>query len=249
MSKPTLLLNFIGRFGNRLFEFASARARAEREGLEIHCHKWEGQFLFQNCDNPVPDGTEQLVHTGFYDGYCQRQEDIDHYSRADCLRWFKLHSDVEAALQSGPHHEFAVAHRRAGTNKDRDYTNCGYVVPMRDSYNRAWIQFYRDNYGDDCRVPVLPFVSEENPLINRMFPDHVAFMPDFYRLMTSSMLLRANSTFSWWAATLNSRRGRVYSPVVTGLQGGAERDCEFVKGNHPRFCDLPGCSDLYLKEK
>lgn len=241
MSKPALLLNFIGRFGNRLFQYASARARAEREGLEIHCHKWEGQFLFENCDNPLPDGTETLVHTGFYDGYCQRQEDIDHYSRADCRRWFKLHPEVEAALdceEINPHHEYAFHYRKG------DYANLGYVVVSRrtaqDHFNQ--IKFLED------RSDSLLICSEEEPLRNRMFPDHVNFMPDFYRLMTARVLYRSNSSFSWWAAVLGCGE-TVYSPVVAGLEGGREHDCQFVLGNHPRFCDLPGCSDLYLRER
>lgn len=242
MSKPALLLNFIGRFGNRLFQYASARARAEREGLEIHCHKWEGQFLFEDCEQPLPDGAETLVHTGHYDGYCQRQEDIDHYSRADCRRWFKLHPDVEAALRAGPHHESVLAHRRAGTEENRDYTNLGYVVPTMQSYRLAC----------DTRLGpgvALEFVSEETPTLNRVLPDYVGFMPDFYRLMTVHTLFRANSSFSWWAAALNPRMGRrIYSPLVAGLQGGAEHACDFVRGNHPRMADLPGCSDLYLRE-
>ncbi len=226
-----------------LFQYASARARAEREGLQVVCRMWPGKFLFADCNDPEPDGSEQLIHTGHYDGYCQRQEDIDHYSRSDCKRWFKLHPDVEAALQAGPHHEWLVAHRRAGTEANRDYTNCGYVVPTRESYikyanGRKWFD-----------TDKLVWVTEETPIHNRMFPDYCAFMPDFYRLMTARLLLRANSTFSWWAATLNTVvYAKVFSPIVTGKLGGQEHDCEFVQGNHPRFCDLPGCSDLYLKE-
>lgn len=226
-----LVVKFVGRFGNRLFEFASAKARAEREGLELRCLMWEGKFLFEDCNDPEPtfDGTE-IVHNGEHDGYCQHQDDIDKYSRADCLRWFAFHKDVAHALADSNMYGYAVAHNRVG-----DYANLGYVVVKRESIMRL------------CPNNKIHVLSEEEPTQCRTMPDFVSFAPDFFKLMTARVVIRANSSFSWWAATLNTHADIILSPIVTGLKGGQEHDCEFVIGNHPRFCDLPNHSDLHLK--
>jgi len=76
----------------------------------------------------------------------------------------------------------------------------------------------------------------------------VPFLDDFVSLMNADVILRANSSFSWWAATLNT--GRVLSPLLedrTGIQ-----NVEFVEGNWPRMVDGRNCrmhiTDLHLKD-
>jgi hypothetical protein len=63
--------------------------------------------------------------------------------------------------------------------------------------------------------------------------------------MKARILFRANSTFSWWAATLGNPM-LVYSPVVEGLRG-LQMDVKFVPGNEPRCVDLPNTHDFKIK--
>ena len=70
------------------------------------------------------------------------------------------------------------------------------------------------------------------------------FLEDFILMMNADVVLRANSSFSWWAATLG--RGRILSPLVedrTGMQ-----DVEFVEGNWPKMVNSHNITDLQLKD-
>jgi hypothetical protein len=55
---------------------------------------------------------------------------------------------------------------------------------------------------------------------------------DFFLMMKCKNLFRANSTFSWWAATLGD--AQVFSPVVGQRTGWL--DVEFVEGNDEMLC-------------
>jgi hypothetical protein len=76
-------------------------------------------------------------------------------------------------------------------------------------------------------------------------PADMKWLDDFLFLRGAAFLLRANSTFSWWAACLGS--GQVYSPVVGERVGW--NLVEFAKGNHSNTAGkFKNQSDLYLKE-
>ena len=65
------------------------------------------------------------------------------------------------------------------------------------------------------------------------------WLHDFLKLYFARTIFRANSSFSWWAATL-SPTAKVFSPVVDkrhiyGVDGIEEIDVEFVEGNHPHW--------------
>lgn len=74
-------------------------------------------------------------------------------------------------------------------------------------------------------------------------------LPAFYRMMTAQVHFRANSTFSFWAATLGN--AKVYSPVIRGMKGGvAHQFCnEFVEGNWPVMANNHPNTDLHLKDE
>lgn len=233
--------NLIGGFGNQLFQYAFARAYAEQIEATLQTPPWVGQRIFDLIDPSVetalPERTLQELHPGETNvalrGYFQNQTALDHYSRADVRRWFRLRPwavDVAADL---PRHRLA-AHRRVG-----DYVGLGFVIVSVQSYRRACE--VHELAADD-----LVFVTEEQA---QRMPDcdaaGVPFLPDFLRCMRAEVLLRGNSTFSWWAAALGT--GRVFAPLVADLQSG-ERDVDFVEGNHPRCISYGDLTDLYLRE-
>lgn len=160
------------------------------------------------------------------------------YTKRQAQAWLKLRPEIETAcahavLSSLARSGAIVCHRRVG-----DYIGYGYTVVSHRSYERACSEF-----GLDLEQAV--FLSEEHPISHAgHLPDDLAFMPDFYRMMTARTLLRANSSFSWLAALLGD--GLVLSPIVDGLEGGKEHDCAFVAGNWPRFCNLEFVSDLHV---
>lgn len=146
------------------------------------------------------------------------------YTRKQVKDWFRFKPEVQTRLEELSTPAFA-AHRRVG-----DYSDLGYVVVSRLSYQKG-IRKFGYEPGRFCL-----FTEEAGGNM----------LEDFYRMMKSEVLFRGNSTFSWWAATLSD--AVVYSPVIDGLEGGMEQECEFVEGNHPKFANLPGITDLHLEE-
>lgn len=226
----TVYAHLIGRFGNQLFCYAHGRAWAQRHGYQLITDAWIGEKIFQI--EPTwrihPEKCDRVLS-----GYFQNQDDI-RYTRKDVREWFKFREPyMEVARQCSP--DELLAHRRVG-----DYPGYGFVVVSKKSYTDAAKQFGYD-------PEKLRFITEENPTQWNGFGGDLAFLPDFIRLMRARVLFRGNSTFSWWAATLGT--AEVYSPVVKGLAGGREQDCEFVAGNWPQMANLDFLSDLYIPEE
>lgn len=240
--KPIVQTRLIGRFGNQLFQYAFARAWAEKHGAVLHTPSWVGQRIFADVRDPDITGRELPRHTEFdlepgqvdveISSYCQSQTAIDWYSRTDARRWFQFRPDVLSNLSEPAY--TVLAHRRVG-----DYLGYGYVVVSERSYIDACTQ-----YGYPPQW--LRFVTEEQPMNLVAFVDWAPFLPDFYHLTRAEVLFRGNSSFSWWAATLSN--ADVYAPVIEDLTGGQEHDCPFVRGNHPRFVShLNYVTDLHLR--
>jgi len=240
MSRGVIHCCPIGRFGNALFQFAFCKAYAEKHDLKLVMDPWDGERVFDIAiDRPtnyaLPDRDENSLVDGEinfrYRSYSQQQKCLI-YSRADVRRWLKFKPHIEDAMGVLKPEEL-LAHRRVG-----DYP--GYMFPClsANSYLLACRQFGLDENK-------LKFITEEEPtLLPGPWPD---FLPDFWRLSHCNTLLRGNSSFSWWAATLG--HGEVYSPVIEGKPGGVETDYPFVKGNHPRFNSAAFLTDLHLRDE
>ena len=232
--------SFLGGLGNNLFTYCFARAHAERVGAEFQCDPWPGSKIFQLNDRPIanrpvarrdheslrPDETDVDIRT-----YAQCQKCLI-YTRKQVKEWFKFQAWVDDAMAKRPEIMAPVmAHRRRS-----DYAGYGYVVVSPASYIKAW---FENGFDDQIKA-----VADSNwPTKVDGLPDYV---PDFYRMTKAKALFRGNSTYSWWAGTLGD--GEVFSPIVAGLEGGKEHDCEYVRGNWPKFADIDGVTDLHLPE-
>jgi len=239
MSRGRIHASFQGRFGNCAFTYCFARAFAEKHDLELTTDPWSGEDVF---DIPLARGSDDLPRRDentiqdtdtniVFRSYAQQQKCLI-YSRADVRRWLKFKPHIEDAMGVLKPEEL-LAHRRVG-----DYPGYQYPVISQSSYIEACRQFGLDENK-------LKFITEEEPtLLPGPWPD---FLPDFWRLSHCKTLLRGNSSFSWWAATLG--HGEVYSPVIEGKPGGVETDYPFVKGNHPRFNSAAFLTDLHLRDE
>ena len=93
----------------------------------------------------------------------------------------------------------------------------------KESYIKAFTKF---------EVPEKDVVwrSEEEQMKRKDVPIELGFLPDFFEMIQTQHLFRANSTFSFWAGFLNTA-GKVYSPMIEDRVG--ECDVEFIEGNWP----------------
>jgi len=223
-------VNFMGRFGNQMFQYAAARAYAELHKASLHTHPWIGQEIFMLSDQPyrklpiadfdaLPIGRTDITLHGYFlhSGAAKilNAQKLRQWFRLQ-PRWVNLVNQVEIA-----------AHLRYGDYIDLQGIYC---LIKKESYVKACQKFGLDE-------KLITWVSEENTN-NVKIGGKLSFLPDFLTLMTSKTLFRANSSFSWWAATLSN--GTVYSPVVEARTGWS--DVDFVPGNWPRIADSSRCN-------
>ena len=225
-------LRMLGRFGNQLFQYAFARAYADQNDCELRCDPWVGEYIFDIPKHRVQERFKTVRSELDFvpgevnielNGYFQNQRALI-YTRSQIRSWLKWNPEAIAPMHH--HHDKVAAHLRRG-----DYFGYGYPVVSQKSYETA-CDVFGISYSD------LVYISEEQGK---------PFLDDFYRMTRADTLLRANSSFSWWAAVLADQEQQIFSPVVDGLEGGKEHDVPFVRGNYPRFCNLDFVTDLHLE--
>lgn len=237
----TVFLKLTGRLGNLLFQYAYARAFCEQNGHTLCTPPWIGETIFQipeaarvaenRCDIVLPESTYQYQSALIY-------------TRKQVREWFKIRTDIECRLLDA-----ITTHTILNRRINSDHINAGFVAPSESSYLKALNEsdHLRDYYIWECDT--LPFRLSEfsgDPSACGLNTTWVS-LPSFYRLMMARVLFRANSTFSWWAATLGD--GIVYSPIIKGLPGGYQDNVKFVQGNWPVMVDQAPNTDLHLREE
>lgn len=236
-------LGGLGRFGNQLFQYACARGYARKVGARLETNNWVGRSLFKNVDDPpitshlpqldldvVPDNGK--TDFCFY-GYFQHSRAFDLYTLSDLREWFTFHDWVHEEMADYQPVTLAAHLRRGDYQTTYSSTFC---TVDESAYTTAIAENGWDGYP-------IQWVSEANPMVFKR--PGLEWLIDFTTLMQAKVLFRANSTFSWWAATLGSKK-IVYSPVVDGLRG-HQTSVKFVNNNTPRCVDLPNVHDYTIK--
>lgn len=239
----------LGGFGNQLHQYAATRKYAELIGAKLEVEDWVGGAIFGLNDptwsGDMPEMNDGSAGTGptlafgqtnvRLGGYFQTQRWVGLLSRQELRAWFTIRPELlhACARVRVPR---CVAHLRRG-----DYVGHPlYCTVLESSYERA-----ARTFGFE---PIDEYMRQESPRLVHVVDPRYSFLPDFLTMMRASVLLRANSTFSWWAAVLGD--ADVYSPVVEDRVG--EHDVDFVRGNWPR-CAHPDrvgvqVDDLYLPD-
>jgi hypothetical protein len=237
----TCFFNLIGRFGNLLFIYAHARAYCERNGYELCLPPWVGESIFEiplanrtpanRCDRVMPEDTHQ------------RQESML-YTRAQVREWFRIKPTVLGLLRPILRNRKEVL---LNVRLGNDYIGAGMVVLTLECYTKAarhW-GYKPDDWEWETDIYPARLPDFTGDMSASGLNTTWVGLPSFYRLMTAPVLFRANSTFSWWAATLGN--GKVFAPIIKGLRGGQFHDCaEFIEGNWPVMADNHPNTDLHL---
>lgn len=224
-----------GRLGNLLFQYAFFRGFAERYGYELCLPPWVGEQIFNLPHTRRPDGIkiDMMLDEATY----QNQVAMDFYTRKQVREWFQFRPTVLEHLQILDVDQPEIIFNR------REQPDCPLIV-HREAYRKAAIEHGYDPERASWETDVSPTRLDRfygNPDATGLGTTWVS-LPSFYRLMNAKVLFRANSTFSWWAATLGD--GKVFSPVVKGRSDGY---CDFVEGNWPLMSDCAPNTDLHLK--
>lgn len=241
-------LGSYGRFGNQLFQYAYARAYAEKCKAILHTPKWVGQEVFQNINDPeidsvLPRTEEDVVPYPAVPqvdlvGYFQGSTHLDFLSINYIKSLFQINNNIINILDKKvPKRPYLACHLRRGDYATK-YSHV-FAVVSEDSYLRK----VREIGWEEKDIV---WISEEHSFRNDELPEHLQFLQDFYIMMKAEVLLRANSSFSWWAATLSENQV-VYSPRIDGKTGWC--DVPFLRGNYPAIIyQPPHHTDLHIRE-
>lgn len=238
------------KLGNACMSYLHARAHADRVGAELQMDPWIGERIFEVTRIPIEDRNRNLPRRTEFDlgpkdtdveirTYAQSQAAMI-YRRDQARHYLPLKLGgppfrcTVDELNTWLDQTRIVAHRRVG-----DYIGYGYPVVSQESILRAIEKF--------GLTGTLDMVTEEAPRKGSLVPEDISWFPDFLTLMRAKTLLRGNSSFSWTAGLLGY--GKIYSPVIEGLEGGKEHLVDFVEGNWPRFANLPFVTNLHVKDE
>ena len=221
-------LGHLGRFGNSMFQYALARAYCEQYDLELRTNKWLGQELFglkeKEPDQELPKYEFNKFPKEKTDnieliGFFQDKESLD-LLRVNKLRsWFNIPREPVKSI---------VCHLRRG-----DFVGDPRVcVVTNDSYLLAIKRFQLTgpvHYVSDLKASDI--------------------VDDFLTMCNADVLLRATSSFSYWAGILNTNR--VFSPDIDNKSGW--RECKFIESRFLKYTDsrlYPGSNqtDMTIRE-
>lgn len=243
-------LGTFGRWGNSLFQWAFGHFYAEKYNAVLQTPAWDGQKVFNitnppidrelpqtNCDE-VPWGKVNIDLLGYY----QHADFLKIMSRSKLKEVMKFQNHWTDIYQK-PRPFYIAAHVRRG-----DYGGLQSIFALlnESSYINACHKF-------GLNLDDLVWVHEERPeSLHQMDEAGLPFLKDFMTLVNADVILRGNSTFSWWAAVLSN--AKIYSPLIGDNRG--ECDVEFVEGNWPAMANFkkwqPHCpqyhGDLHLPE-
>lgn len=228
-----------GRFGNQLFQYIFARAYAEKYNAVLEIPHWIGEKIFKNVSHRKPTcklsetRLDQVpwgqVNIDLY-GYFQKKQFTDIVSESKVRDWLQFKDKWIKRFKKKEKYSI-VAHLRRGD----------YVV----KYSHHFCIVTKESYVRACKKYALPqdkvtWLSEETQKHISELSNKLQFLPDLFSTINADVLLRANSTFSFWGGFFS--KGKVYSPLVENRVGPC--DVDFIEGNSAKI--VSAGSPLYF---
>jgi hypothetical protein len=287
-SRKIVLLHWIGRFGNRMFQYAFGCGYAKKYGCTFYIpSEWEGTTLFapnKYC-KIIPD--DKLRHTinqtlPQFDNKASRQKAMNDYNTRekdnveyvtcgnkstygktniafddlDCMYFqhcyeivdqalineiFEFSNEVKLSKVYLQHYEkrqtYDVMHLRRGDVANPNFKGAYSMISTNSYINQMnALKINPVIVSDDQKVRTptewvstghrwsYPVGEQRQPVI---FFD---WFPDFLTIMFGRIVLRGNSSFSWWACRLG--KVDVYSPILTPKPEPNAHYCQYAEFEH-----------------
>lgn len=212
-----------GRFGNQLFQYAFLRTQAKRLGTKFYCPPWKGDTVFNLRDETERGSifTSSSVYLegdlkhGFHREATEIQDGTDvggyfqsdrFFSKEDVLGWYDFNRSLFVDLEKKyAHIDFADAtaiHLRLG---DYNQVSLQFYVAKKTYFKKALAAMPRRKhilvFSDEPRFAreYLDFIQG-----NIIFIEGNKDYEDFYLMSKCHDMICSASSFSWWAAYLNT---------------------------------------------
>lgn len=223
-----------GGFGNNLFQAITLHKWCEQNNAIFEIPSdWIGRRIFPNINNPTfskdlpvdpgfdlpnKDGKDYRMG-GFYQFKealaIWTKEDACHYFTIDPIMW-KQHVEVFKNRFNTP---VIACHRRTG-----DFRQTPYPIISKLAYEKCCEE---NNLN---KSEIFYFGNEEEKL-PQLYEGELSLISDFIYIMLCDVIIRGNSTYSWWASTLSGKL--TYAPIIQNKSRGDLDNVEWVCGNWP----------------
>lgn len=210
-----ITVEFKGRHGNNMFQYATCRSIAEKKGYNFYVDQryWQGYEMFDNLYLGKRDGipiTKEFIETaweyqkGAWDiedgtslrGFFQSEQ---YFDNDKARQWFKLKPDqkAEELLLQYPVDEYCYINLRGTDVKELGV----------QKLSLAYYDLAREVIRSVTTNIKYVVITDDTPFGHEYFPDYPVMTnsmhTDFTLLNRAKYVIIADSTFSWWATWLN----------------------------------------------
>lgn len=232
-------INFSGRFGNQLFEYATCRSIAERNGYHFKIGNinhdtqfnrlllpYQSNYINNNISNVLYSekltqdmyNNNDILSNEFYNikdntllfGFFQREEFFD-YNYKNVKKWFDVSNIIDMVSYNKLYDKYKdyCIIHLRGT----DFLNIDYYINDIDNYYKKSINRIKE-LDIDIKFVV---VTDDYNYAKKNFNNYDIissddYLIDFYLMNNSKYLILSNSTFSWWGAYLNDVSYKILYP-------------------------------------
>lgn len=252
--------------------------------LEYNRRSKDFNFKYINADNPKENfknfNTDVCIdsvsayHHSIFDNMLL-EDVLKLYQFSDEVKNLDIYKKLEDKQGT-----YNIAHLRRDDISNVNYkNNGGYSVISKKSYEKAFkkfdydpksIEWTTDDWQNKWKVGTpfsTGFLNKRGrwnyPSGSEYIPDVIFdWLPDFLRLYFAGTIFRANSSFSFWAATLSKGREnppKIFAPrldkrILYAKEDTLEQegDFDFEEGNHPHWLCLKGqdnCDNIIFKDE
>ena len=224
-------LGRVGRFGNSLFQYAFLKTYAKKWGLSVQTAPWVGQTIYEIDDPPVtvsllarherrdprthqqlPPVGREFVRTDFI-GYAQYHTSYYRPDRDYIRQLFRVREKYRQPLADAVAEVRGDAKTLVGLHIRRGDYGHAYFPRTPLKWFRQWLAKNWPRWEQ----PQLAIATEDRKLVDafkdygaRLMPDRPIldlppYFPDFHLLTQCDVLAASESSFSFFAAMLNTK--------------------------------------------
>lgn len=242
-------LNYKGRLGNQLFRYAFLRTTARRLVVKFYCPPWEGDSLFLLDDSREREAqvsgidktySEPRNNCGFNRQALEIEDRTDIYGyfqtdkyfedKIQVKKWYTFREEIVSLLSAKYNHidfsKSAGIHLRLKDIVSDPMLGMRYYIPRYNYYLQALQQLkYKENiliFSDDIELAKKYFKNLKGNII---YMEGNRDYEDLHLMSLCHDFICSVSTFSWWAAWLNTYSDKT---IVVSEEGPFRPGCPTV---------------------